>query len=65
MASPAYTTQTSNKCPQCGRTFPTAEELLEHERNCKPSAAPAEGAKKNEQTETDLEIEDRFEATDN
>ena len=61
----ANTPQTSNKCPRCGRTFASVEQLLEHEKNCKPSGKAAEGATKNDKTETDMIGEDRFEATDN
>ena len=61
----ANTPQTTNKCPRCGRTFASVEQLLEHEKNCKPSGKEAEGAAKNEKTKTDMVVEDRFEATDN
>jgi hypothetical protein len=65
MASPANTPQTTNKCPRCGRTFSSVEELLEHEKSYKLSAAAAEDAKKDQQPTTDMVVEDRFEATDN
>jgi hypothetical protein len=61
----ANTQQTSSECPRCGKTFSSVQELLEHEKNCKPSGKAAEGAKKKEQTATDMVIEDRFEAIDN
>lgn len=60
--------KTKNKCPKCGRTFDTLDELREHERNCTGKAKEAGGGtgpeKKSEATK-DMEIEDRFEATDN
>lgn len=61
----ANTPQTSNKCPRCGKTFSSVQDLLEHEKNCKPSAKAAESVNKSEKTETDMVVEDRFEATDN
>jgi len=61
----ANTPQTTNKCPRCGKTFSSVQELLEHERNCKPSAKTAENVSKSQKTATDMVIEDRLEATDN
>jgi len=65
MASQANTPQTSNKCPRCGRTFSSVQELLEHEKTCKPSAKSTGAPTKNDKTQTDMVVEDRFEATDN
>jgi hypothetical protein len=59
------TPQTSHQCPRYGKSFNSVQELVEHEKNCKPSAKTAEGASKKERTATDRVVEDRFEATDN
>ena len=61
----------TNKCPRCGTTFNSAEELQEHEKICKkPTLAPgtsgvaAEPATGADKEATDMLIEDRFQATD-
>lgn len=66
--------QTKNVCSQCGRTFDSRQELREHEKNCKgPGASAVDPTKavagsKNrskEEIESDMEIEEAFDATDN
>ena len=68
------TQQTKNVCSQCGKTFDSANELSEHQKNCKgPGASagntagtPAKPPKKSrEEIMTDMQIEEGFEAEDN
>jgi hypothetical protein len=56
-----------NKCSKCGEIFDTAEGAREHERNCngKDRVAGTPAAESREQIKTDMEVEDRFDATDN
>lgn len=61
------TQEAKNKCSICGKTFDTAEEAREHEKNCTYQDRVAGNPKTETPAEEkeDAHIEDRFEATDN
>jgi hypothetical protein len=68
------TQQTKNVCSKCGKTFDSAQELSEHQANCKDPGASAGNAastpakppeKSREQIVADMQSEEAFEAEDN
>jgi spore coat protein CotF len=70
------TQKTKIKCSQCGKTFDSVQELHDHEKTCEHKAGIANSAVNNEnlkkpetatpqEVEEDMEVEDRFEASDN
>jgi len=61
------TQEAKNKCSFCGKTFDTAEEARQHEKNCtmRDRVAGSPRSEDPAEVKTDEEIEDRFEATDN
>jgi hypothetical protein len=68
------TQQTQNVCSKCGRTFDSAQQLSEHQANCKgPGASAGSSAatpekpqrKSREEVMSDMRSEEAFEAEDN
>jgi hypothetical protein len=55
--------QAENICSKCGRRFDSAEELRRHEVSCDVKGSTPGAA--DDKARKDMEIEDRFEATDN
>jgi len=57
------------QCSRCGAEFNSEEDLRAHERTCigkaRTSGTKSGTGENREDAETDMEIEDRFEATDN
>jgi hypothetical protein len=58
-------TQPTMRCSKCGKTFNSETQLQEHGANCQ--GTPSDNKPKIpsvEEVKEDMEIEDRFEATD-